>query len=242
MHSATANCVQRIDHAACTCGSAEWAHHAANLCASMRVERGQIRTVCVFYITILYHSLGLFDPCHYNFHISEICHHYSPIWKLAITIVPIHVPYHFLHLKRDRTHLQIVVFSYRPKYHAERASSCCRRVGAWASHHYRAGEPSPPRGQAVAAARVSQCHWASARVSRHHTGTTTAAAKDWTYRTPSPRRRTWCGSAGSNPAVAERRIMHKGGWSKNFKIWELIVAYLFRFLSWDYAPIFLDLF
>ena len=160
------------------------------VCASMKVERGQIRTVCVFYITILYYSLALFDPCHYNFHISEICHHYSSIWKLAITIVPVHVPYHFLHLKRDRTHLQIVVFSYHPKYHAERASSCCRRVGAWASHHYRAGEPSPPRGQAVAAARVSQCHWASARVSRHHTGTTTAAAKDWTYRTPSPRRRT----------------------------------------------------
>jgi hypothetical protein len=31
--------------------------------------------------------------------------------------------------------------------------------------------------------------------------------------------------------VAELEIMHKGGWLKNFKIRELSVSYLFRFLS-----------
>jgi hypothetical protein len=56
------------------------------------------------------------DPCHCSFCTSEMCHYYSPIWKLAITIVSIADLCHFLRLKWHQTRLQIVVFSYSPKY------------------------------------------------------------------------------------------------------------------------------
>jgi hypothetical protein len=47
---------------------------------------------------------------------SELYHYYSHIWKLAIIIVSLPDSYHFICLKQHRTHLQIVVFSYSPKY------------------------------------------------------------------------------------------------------------------------------
>jgi hypothetical protein len=67
---------------------------------------------------------------------SELYHYYSHIWKLAIIIVSLPDSYHFICLKQHRTHLQIVVFSYSPKYpfHSLYSMTCGPTQSSPSSH------------------------------------------------------------------------------------------------------------